>query len=170
LKPERRRVVPLERLLDDRVLREVVPGVRGAIGARDQLARGVGRHHEVGGEVLAALAERVERRVLVALGDRRLEVGIVRQHAHAEPQLLEAVVLDRVPHVAGFLEARVDRAARQLVGLDGGEGQRAADQQHHQRGDEQQDLAGESHRMPRSFSTSRRLRSPCRTCSCAARA
>jgi hypothetical protein len=170
LQPERGRVVALERLLDDRVLREVVARVRRAVGARDQLAVRVGRHHEVGGEVLAALAERVERRVLVALGDRRLEVGIVGQHAHAEPQLLEAVVLDGMPDVARFLEAGVDRAARELVGLDGGEGQRAADEQHHQRGDEQQDLARQSHRVPRSFNTSRRPRSPCRTCSCAARA
>jgi hypothetical protein len=146
LQPERRRVLSFQRAFDDRVGRQVVARVRWPVAARDQPARGVRRHHEVRSEILAALAQRVERRVLVALRDRRLEVGVVGQHAHPEPQLVEAVGLDRLPHVARLLEARVDRAAREAIGLDRGERERTAHEQHHQRGDEQQDLPGQSHR------------------------
>ena len=152
LAPQRRRVLSLERPLHHRVSRQVVARGRGAIGAGHQRAGGVGRHHEVGGEVLAALAERVEGGGLVALGEGGLEVGVVGEDAHPELELVEAVGLDRLPDVARLLETRVDRGPRQPVGLHRGEGERAAHEQHHQRGDEQQDLPGQSHRAPRSSS------------------
>ena len=106
LAPQRRGVLAVEGAAHDRVGREVVARGGGPVGPGHQHARGVGRHHEVGPEVRSALPERVEGRGLVALGEGRLEVGVVREDAHAELELVEAVGLDRLPDLAGLLEAR----------------------------------------------------------------
>ena len=169
LAPQRRGVLALEGAAHDRVGREVVARGRGPVGPGHQHARGVGRHHEVGPEVLAALPERVEGRGLVALSQGGLEVGVVGEDPHAQLELVEAVRLDRLPDVAGLLEPGVDRGAREAVGLHGGEDEGAAHERDHEHGDEQQDLPGQSHGARRSsISTARRPRSPCRTCSCGA--
>jgi hypothetical protein len=176
LTPHRERVLPGQRLHHDRVLREVVALDAGPVAPRENGSVHVGRDHEVGGDVAAALLEGVEHRVVGVLAalvhhalDEGLEGRLVAEGAQAEPQLVEAIGLEGLPHPAGLGEPAVDVGAGQAVGLHGGRDQGDGDERDHDGAREEQDLLGESHEEETS-SISRRPNSPSRTCSCGARA
>ena len=99
--PERGRLLALERREDQRLLRKIVAGVTGVVGACHEDAVPVGGEHEVCVQVQPALLERIQRRRLVELRERRLEIGIVGQNAQPQAQLVEPVGLDGFPHAAG---------------------------------------------------------------------
>ena len=150
LSPDRRGFLSLQGLPHDLLLGEVLARPPGTIAAGDDHAVRIGGDEEVRLEILAALLEHVQdrglahRRVL-PVRHRGLEGGVVPQDADSQPELLVAVGLEGVPDLAGLLEPLVDREMRQLVRLEGGEGEARDHQGHHEGAREEEDLLGQSH-------------------------